>query len=710
MFAGLDDVDWASMHHAYGPAVDVPDLLRGLLADDAEVREIALDGLYGAVHHQGDIYDCTIASIPFLLQAVANQDVPDRGGILGLLASIGGADLDGEEDGEGEGEDAASSWYWSARIAHEAVLAGWPTFLGMLADPDPAVRREVPGALLACWEQAAGSLPALQDRLGVEPDPQARLALVEAVGGLGVRAATGRAAGVDRGAVGSWLAGVAADAADPTLRLAALTQLARCAPDMLPSDVVSTVLGLVREAYDDDDQTPAAGTAPAANAEPPGSASKVSPTPPTTLVGAVRQLHERDDAGRRAPLIGDVLHGLHRALGDRVPERIELLVALLRAPDWELWIDAVRSASVLIKGWRGRYQELVALIGKLLAGPEPRLCHAAAAALEDLYELAAPAADALARRLDAAPREGDRPWAGPVLKALARLGDRRALPAVRGALVRQETPNDIGFVIASMGELAADLVPLMGRRLRDLPVVDGWDWRRRGLLVALGGLGDAAAPAMPNMLALLRQERLAAAAACALGRLGATAAEAVPGLRGLLDHPDPEIALAAASALWRIGGDPTPCLPVFRRQLAQGGTNIAAATEGIAQLGPTAAPAVGRLRELLADARAFVRVHAAAALWRAVGDTEATLPVLLAVWEDNVHVRVPVVGYLAEMGTAAGAAVPVLRRELDQVRRHNHDINSSDAVEADEALLRGCSQALTRITRSTPGDHVPAGM
>jgi hypothetical protein len=84
--------------------------------------------------------------------------------------------------------------------------------------------------------------------------------------------------------------------------------------------------------------------------------------------------------------------------------------------------------------------------------------------------------------------------------------------------------------------------------------------------------------------------------------------------------------------------------------------------------------------------------------------------VLLAVWEDNVHVRVPVVGYLAEMGTAAGAAMPVLRRELDQVRRHNHDINSSDAVEADEALLRGCSQALTRITRSTPGDHVPAGM
>src|SRR5262245_11413745 len=65
MFAGLDDVDWASMHHAYGPATDLPDLLRGLLAGDAQAREIALDGLSGAVHHQGDVYDCTIACIPF---------------------------------------------------------------------------------------------------------------------------------------------------------------------------------------------------------------------------------------------------------------------------------------------------------------------------------------------------------------------------------------------------------------------------------------------------------------------------------------------------------------------------------------------------------------------------------------------------------------------------------------------------------------------
>jgi hypothetical protein len=41
----------------------------GLISDDPAVRESPLDGKYGAMHHQGDVYECTIASIPFLLEA-----------------------------------------------------------------------------------------------------------------------------------------------------------------------------------------------------------------------------------------------------------------------------------------------------------------------------------------------------------------------------------------------------------------------------------------------------------------------------------------------------------------------------------------------------------------------------------------------------------------------------------------------------------------
>jgi hypothetical protein len=64
------------MRHAYGPATEVPDLLRGLVSEDPATREIALDGIYGAVHHQGDVYECTVAAIPFLLEAAAVPALP----------------------------------------------------------------------------------------------------------------------------------------------------------------------------------------------------------------------------------------------------------------------------------------------------------------------------------------------------------------------------------------------------------------------------------------------------------------------------------------------------------------------------------------------------------------------------------------------------------------------------------------------------------
>ncbi|MFD0852175.1 hypothetical protein ACFQ07_08080 [Actinomadura adrarensis] len=73
MFAGIDEIDWASMRHAYGTAEDVPALLRGLASADPAEREIALDGFQGAVHHQGDVYDCTLACIPFLFELIVRR-------------------------------------------------------------------------------------------------------------------------------------------------------------------------------------------------------------------------------------------------------------------------------------------------------------------------------------------------------------------------------------------------------------------------------------------------------------------------------------------------------------------------------------------------------------------------------------------------------------------------------------------------------------
>src|SRR5215813_12822493 len=86
LFTGLDEIDWAGMHHAYGRAVEVPGLLRRLIDPDPAVRECALDYMYGVVHHQGNVYPCTIATIPFLLRIAERPDAPRSFGSWPALA------------------------------------------------------------------------------------------------------------------------------------------------------------------------------------------------------------------------------------------------------------------------------------------------------------------------------------------------------------------------------------------------------------------------------------------------------------------------------------------------------------------------------------------------------------------------------------------------------------------------------------------------
>jgi hypothetical protein len=46
MLEGLDAIHWAELLHAYGPATDVPDLIRSLLSDDPQLIEETLDSLH----------------------------------------------------------------------------------------------------------------------------------------------------------------------------------------------------------------------------------------------------------------------------------------------------------------------------------------------------------------------------------------------------------------------------------------------------------------------------------------------------------------------------------------------------------------------------------------------------------------------------------------------------------------------------------------
>ncbi|WP_411108551.1 PBS lyase [Streptomyces sp. c-19] len=705
MLTGIEEVDWASLGHAYGPADDVPELLRGLASADPAERETALDGMYGAVHHQGDVYDSTLACIPFLLELVADPAVQDRGCIVELLTSIGGIELDDDDEldelGADDEEFIPAANY---AMAAAAIAAGADVFLGLVSDRDPEVRLTAPCALASLHPEPARVLTLLRERLTVERDTEVRLALVAAVGRIALRHASLRTETVD------WLGWLARAAQDPGLRLAALAQRARCAPGDIPDDVVPRVTGLLEEI-----RTTAHRPEPATPERPATS----------TLIGQFRELLEEHAAGRPAPWTEELLRTLHTALDDRVDDRIALILAQLRSPDWGQRSDAIWLCGGLIRIWRGRYEEVVRLVGAQLQDPEPRLREAAASFLERLFELGAPAADALVARLGSGAGPGSgrgfgdsrrpggagarggvgRSGRDGALLALARAGDTRAVPLLARALEEGEVRRELLYATDGLGPSAAMLAPLLRRRLSEVELDERLHDRAAPLLFALGAVRGG--QALPEVLRVLRgappnrRDGVREAALRTLAAFGPAAREAVPDMRRLMASESAAVATAAARALWAAEGDLAEVLPALERWLRPGvsGADRCAAAQALGEIGPAAAAAAPALRPGLASRDLWVRVRSAAALWRVSGDTAAALPVLLAAWEENRHARVDVAECLAEMGPAAASAQLVVLTELTRRRRHNarEGASGSHDVHLDEKLLTLCRAALARM-------------
>ncbi len=72
--AALDAVPWPRLHHAYGPADDVPVHLYAATVGQAETRAAAWWELWGNVHHQGTVYEATVHAVPFIA-AIAEGDL-----------------------------------------------------------------------------------------------------------------------------------------------------------------------------------------------------------------------------------------------------------------------------------------------------------------------------------------------------------------------------------------------------------------------------------------------------------------------------------------------------------------------------------------------------------------------------------------------------------------------------------------------------------
>ncbi|KAB1986331.1 hypothetical protein [Streptomyces triticiradicis] len=130
--AELDDVRWSDLAHAYGPAEDVPELIRALYEDDEEAADEAVYELYGNIHHQGSVYQASAPAVPFLAHAVLHAP-GKREDLLMLLAVLADHSPDLVESPHWPGSDTAAIC---------AELRGvLPELLPCLTDPERGVRR-----------------------------------------------------------------------------------------------------------------------------------------------------------------------------------------------------------------------------------------------------------------------------------------------------------------------------------------------------------------------------------------------------------------------------------------------------------------------------------------------------------------------------------------------------------------------------------------
>ncbi|MEV6836238.1 HEAT repeat domain-containing protein [Streptomyces sp. NPDC051133] len=653
MFTGIDEVDWASMRHAYGSAQDVPGRLRALASADPAERATALDGMYGAVHHQGRVYDATLACVPFLLSLAAREQVPDRAGIVELLISIGAQGADGDPR------------------ARAAVSAGGEVFVALAGDPDPAVRRAAAGAVVRFLEEPPRVLDLLRRWLRAERDDHVLLALTQALG-LFARRCPGRA----RAAV-ALLAEHSAPPNAPGLRLAALGQLALGSPARTPADLVPTAVRLLRERSAHRARVP----------EPSGA---------DTLVRRIRRLRPSDEEGSL------LLRTLHTALGDRVHDRTALLTGQLTSPDPVDRCNAVWMSAGLFRGWRGDFTGPVGLLGLQLHARQDWLREAALSVLSELFTLAAPAVDDLHALVTARPDlwthrwERGSPTLGGPLRALARAGDPRAVPALARLLAGPAAPDGLGFDIAHLGPAAAPLAPALRHRLGRIPPDSP---EAAPLLAALRAVGDR--DAVPEVL------RLLSGAADGVGARDAVVDQAIDTLEvwGAAPHAVGPLrallrtrhAAAAAGALWSVDGDAASVLPVLLRELRHGdpaGRRLAIRQLG--RVGPAALPALPELGGAARSGPARERVAAACALWRVGADPEPVLPVFRAAWSEDPRTRGPIARCLTTMGPAAAPLRDLVAAERAAVRRHTAraDGYGSRDIPQDEALVTVCGELL----------------
>ncbi|MFC4063949.1 HEAT repeat domain-containing protein [Actinoplanes subglobosus] len=654
MLNGIDDIDWAALDGAYGPCTEAPDILRGLASPDPDVVDEAMFEFGSSLWHQGTVYPATAEVVPFLVELAVTEGIHRRPDLLRILGELCDPRLT-----RGPGQP----------LVRAAVAVHSGPLLPLLADADPRIRLH---AAFAAAHSGPHAYDSLRERWASEDHPPVRASVLAGLSRLEPAATVP-------------LLEAALHDPSPELRATAATVLAGSGVP-LPPDVLEPVgeaLALVdtlwaghRSAW----EVVFAATEPAAAA----------------ILGA--PLARSADPSTRSRL----LHSIHaRLLRSRssVPALLPLVAALLTDPDPEVRADAavaalaagplvapLLTADPVSPGDRRPSGETAPAAGGPAAGASPAGMSVAGSllgmagtgsrcALRVLVHLGHPGyPEALAAAWDAG-------TAHEVLSGIEVPFDPAALAVIRRAIT---APGP--------GSAAAPFLPASSRQDFD------------GLLGVLESWGPAAAPAFPEIVALLNSHP--DAAALALAAIGPAALPAIPALTGRAGSGD----VPSGHAILRLTGDTGPLLTAAAAVLpavpSAAGIDshrlvywlglIADAGADAAVLVPGLARMLGGTPEDQQDRR--VRVAAARVIWRATGDAAAVLPTLREVVGRGSGPAGDAAELLAELG-AGQDLIPELRKLL----------------QSDPDTRRGAALALHRL--GVPADElagplvaaVPAG-
>jgi hypothetical protein len=195
----LDEVDWTKVSHAYGPATDVPELLRALVDPDTTDAEHARvrHALYGNLIHQGTVWSASSKAVPFFVEIVMDDSLAIEirrfalrylcdltiGEEIDELVNLGEFDPDEyfanardpgtwrEEDRLREEDEEALEQMvrvW-AKDCYEAAEANLPRLLPLLEGPNDDLCFTLINLVAAFPRCANHTIPALRS---LENDPQ----------------------------------------------------------------------------------------------------------------------------------------------------------------------------------------------------------------------------------------------------------------------------------------------------------------------------------------------------------------------------------------------------------------------------------------------------------------------------------------------------------------------------------------------------------